>query len=76
MIVIILTLHLLYIFSSNYDLKSYCLDTAALYKDHTGSNIANAISDICDNWNLDMKKLFATTTDNISNMIAAFIAGE
>ena len=64
-----LTVHFV---SSNWDLKSFCLDTAALYEDHTGQNIADAISDIFDNWNLDMKKLVATTTDNASNMIAAF----
>ena len=64
-----LTVHFI---STNWDLKSFCLDTAALYKDHTGHNIADAISDIFENWNLDMKKLVATTTDNGSNMIAAF----
>ena len=64
-----LTVHFI---STNWDLKSFCLDTAALYKDHTGHNIVDAISDIFENWNLGMKKLVATTTDNGSSMIAAF----
>jgi len=58
--------------SSNWDLKSFCLDTAALYEDHTGQNIADAVTDIFDNWRLQMKNLVAATTDNGSNMIAAF----
>ena len=70
MIVVILIL--LTLISSNWDLKSFFLDTAALYKDRTGQNIADAKSDIFDNWNLGMKKLVATTIDNASNMIAAF----
>ena len=28
--------------STNWDLKSFCLDTAVLYEDHTGRNIADA----------------------------------
>ena len=53
-------------------MNSFSLDTSALYEDHTGENIAIAITDILDNWNLDVKKLIATTTDNGSNIIAAF----
>ena len=64
-----LTVHFI---STNWDLKSFCLDTAALYADHTGQNIADAITDIFDNWKLSIEKLVATTTDNGSNMIAAF----
>ena len=55
-----------------WDLKSFSLDTAALYEDHTGENIACAITDVLDNWNLDFKDLIATTTDNGSNIVAAF----
>ena len=58
--------------STNWDLKSFCLDTAALYEDHTGRNIADAVTDIFDNWRLQVKNLVAATTDNGSNMIAAF----
>ena len=64
-----LTIHFV---SSNWDLKSFCLHTSALYEDHMDQNIADAISDIFDNRNLDMKNLVATTTGNASNMIAAF----
>ena len=58
--------------NSEWNLNSFSLDTSALYEDHTGENIAIAITDILDNWNLDVKKLIATTTDNGSNIIAAF----
>ena len=41
-----LTIHFI---STIWDLKSLYLDTAALYEDHTGHNIADAISDIFEN---------------------------
>ena len=58
--------------STNWDLKSFCLDTAELYEDHTGRNIADAVTDVFDNLRLQVKNLVAATTDNGSNMIAAF----
>ena len=59
--------------STNWDLiKSFYLDTAALYEDHTGRNIADAVTDIFDNWRLQVKNFVAATTDNGLNMIAAF----
>jgi len=64
-----LTVHFI---NSEWNLNSFSLDTSALYEDHTGENIAIAITDIPDKWNLDVKKLIATTTDNGSNIIAAF----
>jgi len=64
-----LTVHFI---KPEWDLNSFSLDTSALYEDHTGGNIACAITDILDNWNLSFKKLIATTTDNGSNIVAAF----
>ena len=56
--------------STNWDLiKSFYLDTAALYEDHTGRNIADAVTDIFDDWRLQVKNFVAATTDNRSNMI-------
>lgn len=55
-----------------WDLKSFSLDTSALYEDHTGENVACAITDVLDNWNLSFKNLIATTTDNGLNIVAAF----
>ena len=57
---------------SEWVLRSYCLDTLPSYEDHTGENIAAALQDILENWNLSTEKLIATTTDNGSNYIAAF----
>lgn len=64
-----LTVHFV---NPEWGLSSFSLDTSALYEDHTGENIACAITDILDNWNLSFKKLIATTTDNGSNIVAAF----
>lgn len=55
-----------------WDLKSFSLDTSALCEDHTGENVACAITDVLDNWNLSFKNLIATTTDNGLNIVAAF----
>ena len=55
-----------------WNFNSFAVQTSALYGDHTGENIACAIIDFLDNWNLSFKKLIATTTDNGSNIIAAF----
>ena len=57
--------------STNWDLKSFCLDTAAPYEDHTGQNIADAVANIFDSLRLQVKNLVAATTNNGSNMIAA-----
>ena len=41
-----LTVHFI---TSNWELKSYCLDTTTMYEDHTGQNIADAVLDIFEN---------------------------
>jgi len=55
-----------------WELKSYCLETVSLFGDHTGKNIAEAISDIQANWNLSVEDLVVTTTDDSSNFVAGF----
>ena len=66
-----LTLALHFIISK-WDLKSFALQTSALYEDHTGENIICAITNTLDYWNLSFKKLSATTTDNGLNIKAVF----
>ena len=58
--------------TSNWELIFYCLDATAIYEDHTGQNIADAVLYISENWKLSTSNLVAITTDNGSNMIAAF----
>ena len=53
-------------------LKSLCLDTVPLSTDHTGQNIADAMKDVLENWDLHTADLIASTTDNGSNVVAAF----
>ena len=53
-------------------LRSFCLDTVPLFDDHTGQNIADTITDILSNWELNSANLVATTTDNGSNFVSAF----
>ena len=64
-----LTVHFI---TNNWALKSFCLGTVYISTDHTGQNIAEAITDILDNWELPPDKLVATTTDNGLNVISAF----
>ena len=47
-------------------------ETVPLVKDHTGENIAEAMTEILENWNLKPTNLDATTTDNGSNVLCAF----
>ena len=58
--------------SNNWDLQSFCLDTVPVFTDHTGQNIADAITNILDNWGLSRNDLVATTTDSGSNIVSAF----
>ena len=58
--------------TSDWELKSFCLETMPLFKDHTGQNIADAMVDILDSWDLNRDNLVATTTDSGSNVVSAF----
>lgn len=64
-----LTVHFI---SDEWSLETVCLDTAPLFMDNTGQNLAEAFQDISVNWNLSQDKLVFTTTDNGSNFISAF----
>lgn len=50
---------------SEWMLRTFCLDTVPLFVDHTGQNIAEAIQDIFENWELSSDNLVATTTGQI-----------
>ena len=54
-----------------WNLRSFNLETTPMFKDHTGVNIYDALTDILENWNLPLEKLACVTTDNRSNFIAA-----
>ena len=43
-----------------------------MYEDHTGQNLADAVTDVLGNWDLRVDQIVATTTDNAANIIAAF----
>lgn len=66
---ITLTIHYI---DGEWSLKSKCLDTVALFADHTGDNIADCVTDILSNWELELKNVVAATTDSGSNLISAF----
>ena len=55
-----------------WNLQSFCLNTVPVFAGHTGQNIADAVVDIFDNWQLSTDKLVAATTDSGSNIVAAF----
>ena len=55
-----------------WNLQSFCHNTVPMFADHTGENIADAILDIFDNWQLSKDRLVATTTDSGSNIVAVF----
>ena len=57
---------------SAWHLQSLCLDTAPLFSDHTGQNIAEAFQDVLGNWNICVSRVTASTTDNDSNFVVAF----
>ena len=56
---------------SDWKLTSFCLETVPLFVDHMVQNIADAISDILDNWDLSRGNLVASTTDSGSNVSAS-----
>ena len=49
-----LTVHFI---DKTWNLRSFCLETVPLFTDHTGQNIADAVSDIFDNWGLSTKNV-------------------
>lgn len=53
---------------NSWQLRSKCLSTVLILDDHTGENVKDAITEILSDWNLDLSKLVAITTDSASNM--------
>lgn len=60
-----LTIHFI---DSNWDLQSMVLQTQYMPQDHTGKNIADALRESLENWNLSEDKLVSLTTDSGSNV--------
>lgn len=63
-----LTVHYL---TSDWNLKSRCLETVFVPQNHTSDNISEALRCAFEEWSLDEKKLACITTDNGANIIAA-----
>lgn len=63
-----LTVHYL---TTDWTLKSRCLETVFMPQNHTSDNIAEALRSAFDEWSLDEKKLACITTDNGANIAAA-----
>ena len=53
---------------ANWDLKSYCLQTHYLPMDHTKTNIAEALEETIQQWDLEVEMLVGITTDSGSNI--------
>ena len=53
---------------SSWELKSYCLQTHYLPKDHTGANIAEVLEETLQQWELEDNKLVGITTDSGANI--------
>ena len=63
-----LTVHYL---TTDWTLKSRCLETVFMPLNHTSDNISEALRSAFDEWSLDEKKLACVTTDNGANIVAA-----
>ncbi len=63
-----LTIHYL---STNWELKSKCLETMFTPDSHTSDNLAEALRSSFQEWSLDERKLVCITTDNGANIVAA-----
>ena len=51
----------------------YYLGTLHLSEDHSRDNIASVIQALLAEWKLNLDDLVATTTNDGSNMVAAFV---
>lgn len=59
--------------SSEWELKSYVLQTREVTDRHTGENIAHEIKSVVDEWSLH-EKVVAATTDNGRNVVNAIVS--
>jgi len=58
--------------NTSYQLKAYLLETVEFPEAHTGVNIAAELQHVLNNWKLLEDNLSVVTTDNGSNIVAAF----
>lgn len=58
--------------SSDWMLKSHCLETVFFPEDHTAQHIAETLENILSDWKIKRESLAGITTDNASNMRKAF----
>ncbi len=56
---------------ANWELKSESLKTIFCPVDHTGANLAEALTNILGSWELAADKQVCLTTDNGSNVVSA-----
>lgn len=63
-----LTVHFI---SSDFTMKSRCLQTAFFPEDHTGDELAVGLMESLNSWNLDQERMVCITTDSGSNIIKA-----
>ena len=57
----------------DWDLHHVTLENEELAEAHTADNLAEALKDVLDRWNLDSSNLSAITTDNASNIQKAVV---
>ena len=55
----------------DWKLESQCLQTLYVPGDHTGENIAVALRETLESWEVDVSKQVCLTTDNGSNVVWA-----
>ena len=64
-------LHSFHYLDREWSFQSRCLETFFLPVDHTAINLAEALADVRQSWNLMEKDQVSITTDNGANMISA-----
>ena len=62
------TLHFI---TEDFEMKARCLETMYFPEAHTGENIAQALRDVLDRWDLNEKQQTCITTDNGANVVKA-----
>ena len=57
--------------TNDWDMKSFCLQTAFLPDDHTGDTLAEALEATLDGWKLDKEQQVCITTDSGAKIVCA-----
>ncbi len=63
-----LTVHFI---TSDFNVKSRCLQTAFFPADHTGEELAQGLKESLDSWSLEEEKMVCITTDSGANIVKA-----